>query len=282
MGKDEHERRQRDRSSTKVLGPQTREVLRPRRNGHKNVIEKIANPVANQTGQSDTSLTATSRDTETQDRRKKMGSDTGAMTAADDKRQRNIKYTYRDKDGNTTVGNEPVKFGPDTRSVIFTMADGSKSLEFALAELFPDNKVPEDLPEMVICAALFGLKTTVGNAVTSVKTGDTSEMYEALEERKRVICEGEWREGGQRGPSFKLVLEAVIAVDTQKRGTAPDEQRVAALKARIKEHGTKVILTNPEVAAEFHAAKMREMQRQLEAAREKAQQSQGNDIGLWD
>lgn len=185
------------------------------------------------------------------------------------KRDRNIRYSYRDKHGEVQD-----KFTSDSRSVIFTLEKSGSKLEFGVAELIKDDELCQRFcteAPMALMALLFGLKTTTGNAVTAVKSGDAGEMFDALEERKSTICDGEWREGGTRGPNPADVLLAMSNWYKSKKGNEPDDTWLAKAKGRIKELGTKTILLDKEILAEHEAVKLAKVQANLNKLRAEAQ-----------
>lgn len=244
-------------------------ALRPRRTrvGHENVIVQAEISLADDTAQSDTSL---SPEAPASLPSAKKGSKMSDQTTGETKtRRQNLTYTYRDKDGQ-----ENDKFTDDARSVIFMVDASKKRLELKIDEIIKDQTVIDWLAEnapISLRAMLFGLKTTVGNAVTSVKNGDAGEMFQAIENRKETLIEGEWREGGERGASPKLVLEACLATYLAKMGHPASEQRVKEFRDIIRKEGTKYVLTNPNILAEFEAIKLREQQKKVDEAKQAAQ-----------
>lgn len=240
----------------------------PRQSDHENVISEVEKPLASPPATSDT---LTAADASRLTAQPKKGTKMSDTTQAGEKRERrqNLTYTYRDKDGQ-----EGEKFSDDSRSVIFMLDATGKKAELKLAQVIKDQNVIDWLAEnapVALRGALFGFKTTVGNAVTSVKSGSAEEMLQAIEQRIETLVEGEWREGGERGPSPKLVLEALISHYTTLRGKAPAEDRVKAFRDLIRKEGTKQVLTNADVLAEFEAVKLREQQKKVDEARKLAQ-----------
>lgn len=281
MGEDQHEklsRKERRKRERLALGPLAEEVLSPRGNGHKKVIEALANNVAAAPATSDSNPAAAHTAPKPKGRIA-MAND-GTAQAGEKTRRQNLTYTYRDKEG---VVQE--KFSADSRSVIMTVDSIGKSVEFAVSDLISDQEVINWLADnapTALMSMLFGMKTTSGNSVTSVKNGSGEEMLEAIEQRKETLVDKDWREGGERGPSPKLVLEAMIAWYTNMKGRAPDEAKVAVFKSTIKEQGSKQVLTDGDIAAEFEAVKLREQQKKVDAARAAAKSGAGSLSALLD
>jgi hypothetical protein len=233
------------------------------------VIAQAPIILADETPASDTSLSPATQASASvaQPRSIQMASDT--QTLEKKERRQNLTYTYRDKDGQ-----EVEKFTDDARSVIYMVDASGKKVELSLLEIVKDQSVIDWLAEnapIMIRGALFGFKTTVGNAVTSVKNGSADEMLQAIENRKETLVEGEWREGGERGPSPKLVLEAMLQWYRGKTGKDPSEAKQKAFKDTIRKEGTKKILTDADILAEFEAVKLREQQKRVDEAKAQAQ-----------
>jgi hypothetical protein len=240
-----------------------RQRVRTRRD-HENVISEMEIPLAREPATSDISTGAEASPLATTQAKGNPMADTGNLGEKRERRQ-NLTYTYRDKDGQ-----EVEKFTDDSRSVIYMIDASGKKVELALAEIIKDQSVIDWLAEhapIAIRAALFGLKTTVGNAVTSVKNGSPDEMLQAIENRKETLIEGEWREGGERGPSPKLVLEAMLNWYAGKTGKQANETKVRAFKDIIRQRGTKQVLTDSDILAEFEAVKLREQQKKVDEAK---------------
>ena len=239
------------------------------RRDHENVIGELHSGLAPDRATSHT-LTSphASRVGATAKETSQMATDTNTLNEKRERRQ-NLTYTYRDKDGQ-----EVDKFTDDSRSVIYTIDQTGKRVELALSEIIKDSSVIDWLAEnapIAIRGALFGFKTTVGNAVTSVKSGNPDEMLSAIEARKETLIDGEWREGGERGPSPKLVLEAMLQWYRSKAGKEPSEAKIKVFRDTIRKEGTKQILTDGDILVEFEAVKLREQQKKVDEAKAQAQ-----------
>lgn len=248
------------------------------RGDHENVIPEVEISLAREGATSHTPNAAgASASGETTKKDTKMASDTSTAGEKRERRQ-NLTYTYRDKDGQ-----EVEKFTDDSRSVIYMIDASGKKVELTIHEIIKDSSVVDWLAEhapIAIRAMLFGLKTTVGNAVTSVKNGSPDEMLQAIEQRKETLVDGEWREGGERGPSPKLVLEAMLQWYQGKTGKQASETKVKAFRDIIRQSGTKQVLTDAEILAEFEAIKLREQQKKVDEAKQQAAAQGGNATKL--
>lgn len=236
------------------------------RRDHENVIPEMEISLAPPPATSDTP-TADAASSRADNLKKDIPMASDTSTEKRERRQ-NITYTYRDKDGQ-----EQDKFTDDSRSVILMIDQSGKKLEVSVAEIVKDQTVVEWLAEnapIAIRSMIFGLKTTVGNAVTSVKNGSAEEMFQAIENRKETLVEGEWREGGERGPSPKLVLEAMGNWYANATGKQPSEAKLKAFKDIIRQKGTKQVLTDADVNAEFEAVRLREQQKKVDEAKQQA------------
>lgn len=190
-----------------------------------------------------------------------MANDSPETSTTTGTKSRNLRYTYRDADGV-----EQESFTRSSRSVITTIIASGEKVETSISDLVEDASVAQALAEdapMAIMAMLFGLKTTIGNAVTAVKNGDADDMLAALATRRATIVEDkEWREGGATGPRTGHIVEAVAAILTQQTGKPLSEAGLALLKEEVKK-SPKSFTDDPTIAAEIAAANMRRAQEQL-------------------
>lgn len=168
------------------------------------------------------------------------------------KRPRNVEYTYRNRDGTITKS-----FTDQVSHIIFKAAGGDETLEADLSLLFGGELPPPDSgATMAVMAAGFGIKTTCGNAVTGVKDedkDDPSKVLEAIASRWQTICDGEWREGREGGPTLKATHAALIAYLERTKGKRMSDSKKAEALELIKAKGTKAYLDDPHIRAEYDA-----------------------------
>ena len=186
-----------------------------------------------------------------------------------------LDYKYRDH-----AGVLQDSFTKDSRSVHITVLGNGESVETHINEIITDQEVLDRLTDaehgypMAIMAFLFGIKTTTGNSVTSVKDGNPDDMLRAIATRKATIVEDkEWREGGGGGPRTGHIIDAVCAVLKAQSGKEVTAKGREVLKATILEKGAKHFTDDPVIKAEIDAAEMRRIMEKAAASKAKAAQA---------
>ena len=169
-----------------------------------------------------------------------------AMTeSSSDKKDRVLKHTWINRDGTVTD-----KLGPEVIALSVKVIGSGDELRCDLSDLVPEG---DDLPppSMLLCAAAFGVRTTVGNAVTAVKDGNDAKRFEVMRDRWEGITEGEWRSGSEGGPRLRYVVEAWTKVQAERQGKPCTEKQVAWIKAETIRRGTKAVLGESKIAAAY-------------------------------
>lgn len=194
---------------------------------------------------------------------------TDTSTGTEPRKRQNLDYRYRDHEGALQES-----FTEDSRSVHVTVLASGESVELSINDVITDaavvQRLADDFP-MAIMGFLFGAKTTVGNAVTSVKNGDAGDMLRALETRRNTIVEDkEWRGDAGGGPRTGHIIEAVSNIIRAQTGKELNQTGKDALKAEIKTKGSKPFTDDPTIAAELAAMEHRRAQEKLEAKRRQA------------
>ena len=213
-----------------------------------------------------------------------MAIDSTAPEAA--KKGRNVRYTYRDFAGEVVES-----FNENIRSVIYNIEGyAGTAPEADLARLVPDDLAGDDdarrsyvqqMPAMLRMAALLGFKTTVQNALAG-KGDETPETKATLvQDRIDTIYDGEWREGGERGPRIKHILDAIAAMVLRGRGSALDQTEMAALTEQVKK-APKVFLADADISAEIAAQEAERAAAKAAVAKSKAGTGEGllSKLGL--
>lgn len=195
-----------------------------------------------------------------------------AQTQDNETTNRKLNRLYRHRDGEINK-----KIGPTVDAVILEPIGGNDRVVAELAPLF-GGSLPADC--IGLTAAAFGLNTVLGNAIAG-KAGDPATLLEHISERWESIKDGEWSEG-REGPRIKYVLEAWAADVAERRGSAPTEAQVAAMRAKVEanEVSTKALLGDAGINAHYqaHAA-----QRAVERAKAaKAAQANSGSQGKFD
>ena len=195
-------------------------------------------------------------------------------------RPRVIDYSYRYRPGSDSHKDTKEGTGKritiDVMSVILKLI-GDKEGEFVgefegdLAPLFSDGELPE--PCMALPTAAYGLKTTLGNAVSAPGMRDASpeKQLEAIEQRYSTIAEDkEWREGRDGGPRLKYVIEAYKSYLESKHGVAMTERQLTAMRVQILQETTTEFLKKPHIRAEYDAAELVRVQARSAESRARA------------
>lgn len=179
-------------------------------------------------------------------------------------KRQNLRYAYRDRTGAIQE-----QFTTDSRSVAATVLGNGETIEANVADLFDEadralvEQVAEKAP-MLVMAAIFGLKTTIGNAATSVKNGDADDIAKALQTRRDTIVEdGEWRGDTVGGPRTAHIIEAISNIVKRASGQELNDAGKAALKQEIITRGAKAFTSDAAIAAELAAMDMARAQAKL-------------------
>ncbi|MFQ5741975.1 MAG: hypothetical protein ACE5HV_00120 [Acidobacteriota bacterium] len=134
-----------------------------------------------------------------------------------------------------------------------------------------------DPKDMELCQDWFGRSEKRGNWYAGSK-GNAALAVEMYDNGAELLAAGEWSERKEGvGPTPTMVVEA-IARALERAGEAVDDERRAAIKAKItsddKEEQKKLranALANPAVNAEYEAIKAEKAQERADAAAEKAE-----------
>ena len=199
-------------------------------------------------------------------------------TPAGTKRQ-NCSYSYRNADGEIADS-----FTKDARSIVASIVGASEPIETAIGDIITDPDLKEQLATefpMAVMAMLFGLKTTLGNALapSSSKGWGPGEMVTAMEDRRNTIVEDkEWREGGGGGPRTTFIIDAMASIFLADNGQTLNTAGREFLKAQIKEKGAKAFTDQPRIAAEIAAAEARRAQEKLQVKQAAAANATGDSF----
>lgn len=150
---------------------------------------------------------------------------------------------------------------------LFKAADGSlepRVMQDVTAVVFKFPKTDEELvmeldslsPGVLRAAAAFGINTSVGNVLGSIK--DPREYYDACAARWETLQGGNWSEGRDNGPRIGDLIEALTRVKTKVSGSAPSQEWIDAQRAKITQpdFDRKVYLNNNAIKAEIDRIKI--------------------------
>jgi len=130
-------------------------------------------------------------------------------------------------------------------------------------------------PDVVRCAALFGLSTAVGNAAGQIK--GEADAFEAVSARIETLQEGQWASDARTGPRTKDLVEAWARLVGEKGINATEtwrEARRADILEGRQTHDS--LLGNKRFAMHYEAIKFERAQ----AAMQAAQNAAGLEAGI--
>lgn len=130
-----------------------------------------------------------------------------------------------------------------------TLVSSGEQLHFALSDL---------KPEVINAAALFGIMTSITNAIGKAGMSD-DEMWEAITARWETIEGGQWSGERTTGPKDSDILEAARRYQ-EESGRVFDEAAQAKMRAMLADEAggadyRKRLLSAPRFKAHFEAIK---------------------------
>lgn len=178
-----------------------------------------------------------------------------ANVAEDPKKPRKVLRTFLDKDGKAAA-----RATPEAVTVSHKWLSDGHDFKMNLADL---------KPEIVRCAALFGISQVVGNAYGGET--DDSAAQEKAEQRWETLVGGSWATERETGPRIGDLVEA-FAKARADAGKPVSEEWKEKAAAQIAD-GTldsKELLKNGAIKAAFDAIKLQRAQERAKKSAEAA------------
>lgn len=168
---------------------------------------------------------------------------------------------------------------------LFRGADGSlepRVMQDVTAVVFKFPHTGEELvmdldalqPGILKAAAAFGINTSVGNVLGSVK--DKHQFHDACTARWETLTGGAWSEGRESGPRIGHLMEAIRRVKKARDGAEPDQAWLDAKRAQLTapDFDRKVYLNNSAIKSEIDQIRIEELQARVAEAKKA-----GADVG---
>lgn len=156
-----------------------------------------------------------------------------------------------------------------------TRADGFRIELIESGQVF-EHKLKEFSPEVIHAAALFGIVTSVTNAIGG-KGLSVEERGELLENRLATFLEGEWASERESGPRSSQLLEAIVQVRADNGKDSSQEWRDAmSIKLKDDQETRNGYMNNPLVRAALEKIKADAAAKRAAAAAAKAGESKGD------
>jgi hypothetical protein len=139
---------------------------------------------------------------------------------------------------------------PEGVSVVHEWKDGGYKLQMNLSDLSP---------EVIKCAALFGISQVVGNAYGGET--DTQEAQEKAESRWNTLTDGRWATERESGPRTGDLVEAYAKAFADAGKPVTDEwKKSIAERLESGELDAKESQKNPRIKAAMDAIKLKRAQ----------------------